>query len=210
MTFATFAEEEILVAPSEEQSTSIITEPSGNNSTNGRFGLLALPAELRNRVYEMVLADQPPFWIYRRDGMKDATQPRLTQVCRQIRHESLPIHYALSQFCFPYRSHAQISDKELGPWKSQLRRIEFVTIGPCKHGNSYRFSLLDDGAYRLETIFANRDLGDDPNHCSVYSERLAKAKRLLDAKAADRSFDGRLSAEILACLVLIVRFDDWN
>ncbi|KAK4623073.1 uncharacterized protein CLAFUR5_06851 [Fulvia fulva] len=64
-----------------------------------------LPAELRNRIYELVLPRPGPCQIrktiYRKSiyGEQEAEQPAMTRTCRQIRHESLTMFYASRDFC---------------------------------------------------------------------------------------------------------------
>lgn len=73
--------------------------------------LLSLPAEIRNRIYELSLAramslDSGPLWLWAHPGLssdsaryqkyfrKRARQPALIHVCVQIRTEALPITYS--------------------------------------------------------------------------------------------------------------------
>jgi hypothetical protein len=56
-------------------------------------GLLSLPGELRNNIYELCLAKST--YIY-----AERATPALTATCRQIRQESLPIYYGLNTFRF--------------------------------------------------------------------------------------------------------------
>ncbi|KAK0247847.1 hypothetical protein B0A54_16556 [Friedmanniomyces endolithicus] len=78
--------------------------------SSGRSPLLALPPELRNRIYELVLVDmgdkiidiypetdnfvtRPYLW-----------QPALTRVSREVRHETLAIFYGQNSFRVPLTS----------------------------------------------------------------------------------------------------------
>ena len=58
-------------------------------------GLLGLPAELRNKIYHLVLPDALTTnnQILWRDAIKE--QPGFLQVCTKFRNEALPIYYAM-------------------------------------------------------------------------------------------------------------------
>ncbi|KAK4549798.1 hypothetical protein LTR36_005099 [Oleoguttula mirabilis] len=56
--------------------------------------LRLLPAELRNRIHELVLI-QEPLSI---DDTMTATQPPITYVCRSLREETTSIFYGSNQF----------------------------------------------------------------------------------------------------------------
>lgn len=57
------------------------------------IGLLFLPAELRNVIYEFVLGDKYVEFISMVESVCPA-QSALTKVCRQLRKEVLPMYYA--------------------------------------------------------------------------------------------------------------------
>lgn len=61
---------------------------------NAACGLLKLPAELRNYIYELVLFDENMIEIQKDVVRKVA----LTQTCRQIRNETAGMFYALNTF----------------------------------------------------------------------------------------------------------------
>lgn len=54
-----------------------------------------IPAEIRNRIYELVLVSDKPINATRRP--RDAVNP-LLQVCRQVRQEALPMFYSRNTF----------------------------------------------------------------------------------------------------------------
>lgn len=61
--------------------------------------LLSLPAELRNRIYEMVVVHQQPITMsHRRRHRLTRTPPAITRTCQQIKNESLPIFYEWNTF----------------------------------------------------------------------------------------------------------------
>lgn len=68
--------------------------------------LFKLPAELRNAIWELVVAEDQPLHVeppltYRLDRADVGTvlQPPLTKTCRAIRTEALPIFYSANKFC---------------------------------------------------------------------------------------------------------------
>ncbi|KAF2858202.1 hypothetical protein K470DRAFT_266222 [Piedraia hortae CBS 480.64] len=66
--------------------------------------LLSLPPELRNAIYEYVLASEEKISVAFRlepsqgNSYRQATHPALTRVNRQIRYESLPVYFARNSF----------------------------------------------------------------------------------------------------------------
>jgi hypothetical protein len=100
--------------------------------------LLALPRELRDRIYTFALAAQSPFW-YPNPTTDHDIEPSLLLTSRQIYAESAPILYAANKFLFthpsdcnmfrvissPYSSHItsvcfRIREKDLRLWTSYL------------------------------------------------------------------------------------------
>ncbi|KAK5113577.1 hypothetical protein LTR85_010805 [Meristemomyces frigidus] len=68
-----------------------------------RCRLLELPPELRDAIFEFALTSDKTLVTFRldtyqRDSYTQATQPPLTRVSRQLRHESIPIYYAANDF----------------------------------------------------------------------------------------------------------------
>ena len=66
-----------------------------DTTNQGRCGFLTIPAELRNRIYELTIIDEEPINIYDtgnfdRDGAPffQLGQPALAATCWQIRNES--------------------------------------------------------------------------------------------------------------------------
>lgn len=64
--------------------------------------LFALPAELRNKIYEYALIDQDPIPLYFTHRADRITQscpgPALLQVCHQIRFEATAMYYTNNTF----------------------------------------------------------------------------------------------------------------
>lgn len=60
--------------------------------------LLKLPAELRNRIYEMVLLDATTTHVTTAKAKPDWHSPGLLRTCHQIRSEASSIYYAVNIF----------------------------------------------------------------------------------------------------------------
>lgn len=67
--------------------------------------ILELPAEIRHMILEFALLSEKPTVTFRldryqKDGYREASQPSLTRVNRQVRQESLKIFYETNDFIF--------------------------------------------------------------------------------------------------------------
>lgn len=70
-----------------------------NDTDSTKPGLLTLPAELRNRIPELVLVEQQPIKPFDGSGGQEvAVPPALTAVSRQLRAESVPVYYGRNDF----------------------------------------------------------------------------------------------------------------
>lgn len=72
---------------------------------SAHFRLLDLPAEIREYIFEFALVSEKPVVTFRldnyqRESYREATQPALTRVSRQIRQESLQVFYRVNCFIF--------------------------------------------------------------------------------------------------------------
>ncbi|KAK4890617.1 hypothetical protein LTR27_010656 [Elasticomyces elasticus] len=70
-------------------------------------GLLALPRELRDSIWEKTI-DASPVDEYRRKR-RAVAQPAITRVCGRIRTETLPVFYNVTSFDLDFRGKAVIS-----------------------------------------------------------------------------------------------------
>lgn len=118
--------------------------------------LFRLPAELRNRIYELVLMFRHPLGAHR-DLMGDweaemtpcnVAQPALARTCRAIRSESLPIFYAQNTF---------VVTLEL-PEEERAVRLWLEAIGGRNRGYLGRL-FVERGEYRsyfLRVVYFHR------------------------------------------------------
>lgn len=72
-------------------------------SSPPRSRLLDLPAELRTHIFELSVTSDKTIVTFRlddyqQDTLQEATQPALTRVSRQLRHESLLLFYSCNSF----------------------------------------------------------------------------------------------------------------
>lgn len=84
------------------QSTDASSLQDQDRTNQQAFRMLDLPAELRTRIYELVVIKAPVIdTTITRDHVEIANmliQPPLCRVCRQVRNESLPIFYGANVF----------------------------------------------------------------------------------------------------------------
>ena len=92
-------------------------------------GFLDLPAELRNRIYHLALTrpdtiNVTSFDIAKPQFNSSATQPALTQICRQIRNEALPVFYNQNCFTGSYVADEEVLEHVFAGWVLLERSIE--------------------------------------------------------------------------------------
>lgn len=122
--------------------------------------LLALPAELRNRIYHLALVQDA--CIEERFSKTDqripaATQPALTRVNRTIRSDTLPIFYGNYTFRLriPLHKPLMICRKWLKVIEKHFTLIQRWEICCCTHDNFFVVEKADKGAqYKLSRLFA--------------------------------------------------------
>jgi len=93
---------------------------------------MRLPAELRDRIYELALVSDEQFEIdvkYSRNDrrkyvrtIRPPVEPPLLRVSRQIRDEALPVHYGNNIFCGMDKVGFGVWLQRLGPQKRSLLR----------------------------------------------------------------------------------------
>lgn len=131
-------------------------------------GLLQLPPEIRDVIYEFALTSDHPVVTFRldtyqQDSYQEATQPPLTRVSRQVRQESLPIYFDCNEFIL----HAEGSKvQNAHRWLicnslhlPKLRHLSFwvryVTLRNDRNGSSGALSIglrrdVHDGCWKVK------------------------------------------------------------
>lgn len=144
---------------------------------------LALPAELRNRIYEFALIKDDPIEVVLWRPCSNGAPPALTQTSRQIRSESLPIFYGLNTFRLDAEDwFNRAIAKDTASTLSNIQLIRDMEIIVCDHGNYYRLRLNDTfDDYSLGMVHRQgwSTLEDLPK-CLVRPQRHAEAKAVLD------------------------------
>ena len=178
--------------------------------------LLSLPAGLRNRICELVVTrDLPTPAIYMDlsgSGKKEVISYRevqvqlsLTETCRQIRKESLPLFYELNIFLLaqPFRSEADLYIQRLGKYASKLRRVCLV-VDDCYHRYSFILDVSKGLAnYQLDLGYRDGTVVRQEEGCSNASW-LRRGRKYLDACASEAHSSTTLSAEVIHKLYRIL------
>ena len=93
--------------------------------------ILALPAELRNRIYTYVVASPESLLLYSHWVGVDK-QPAVSSVCRQVRNETLGLYYSLNTF--QLHIHPNLDVNVFTRW--------IDAIGPHNARNLQRISIM--------------------------------------------------------------------
>ncbi|KAK5719390.1 hypothetical protein LTR15_007913 [Elasticomyces elasticus] len=124
-----------------------------------KSGLLALPRELRDFIWENTIEDTPQrLNKFRRRAV---AQPAISKVCKLIRNETLPIFLSVTTFDLDFRNGAAI--KKAKDWildlkesARHLRKFDFYHNIVESEGDSYAIRLrLNPKAQSEETSLAN-------------------------------------------------------
>jgi hypothetical protein len=93
--------------------------------------LFKLPPELRNRIYELVLPRRPPLQpvYYYAEARLQWKEPPLIRTSKQIRHEALPMFYAVNEFTL------LASENLLARMANRLREVIVPSCGPKPFSN---------------------------------------------------------------------------
>ena len=68
------------------------------SSTGSSVGLLALPIEIRNKIYELALIEPNSLWISPYHTHRTMSVPPLLRTCKTIGYEASPIFYGANSF----------------------------------------------------------------------------------------------------------------
>ncbi|KAK4505570.1 hypothetical protein PRZ48_003533 [Zasmidium cellare] len=116
--------------------------------------LLALPAELRNEIFEYALQEEYPLGagasynlstlapkVFGGDAAKQGTQPPLLQVSRQIRRETLALFYQLNTFIMAV--HYRKARAEVDRWIDYISTQSNISMHLKNVTIKHRFGILD-------------------------------------------------------------------
>lgn len=119
-----------------------------------------LSPELRNRIWDLVVAKQKPInFDANANGHTAAVQPRITRVWRQTRGESLPVFYHGNVFAWP-----RVPSKTFCPSRTMAHLINWLkTVPRSQHEAVKQLQIFIDG----EDKSIN---GDSPSATSTWSE----------------------------------------
>lgn len=165
------------------------TRSQTSKPVTGESRLLSLPAELRNRIYELAL---PTLLCVESEEEFEAAnldmpqQPSLTRVNRQIRDESLQLYYGLltvrlflhwTEDLVQYRCWFEAIGKNF----RLIKRFEFKDAEECTHDNyivlkwspvltRFQLSVLAEAICEQDDcyIFSEFDLEDETQLCALH------------------------------------------
>lgn len=131
------------------------------SQSHDRLSLLRLPAELRNRVWELALIDTHPIVV----DQSNYRQPALLRTCSQIRNEAAAIYYEQNTFAddisdldftadFTFAQHAGQYDAKIfmfghvsrASWQNLVRACKRFHGGGC---NGLRYTGTRPVEWRL-------------------------------------------------------------
>ena len=175
--------------------------------------LLLLPAEIRNRIYELVLVTRSPVTIratkYHRASIKHV-EPGLLLSCRQIRNECLKIHYERNTFHFFCAARYQPTLTDGRCRVHMMRKILVSVSDYCSYSLSFKLDLTEglrnDSLQLVKLDGKIWDMSKD-GFCSKSRPRKRGLKYLESYVTEDHSVVS-LSAETLEHLILIL--SDWQ
>lgn len=99
--------------------------------------LLALPAELRNNIWEEVFEGNEVQISTTRGSDKGSAAPALLLTCKLIYSEATSVYYALSDFQAVTLSYHRLADRLVCLPKSSFNLIQRISIHLIHHPNSY-------------------------------------------------------------------------
>ena len=137
---------------------------------------LSIPPELRNRIYQYVLIEEPYIDINTSAEEKEGAQPALTRTCHQIRDETLPVLFGRNTFRFSLRGQSF----NFGPVTASLHRLVNVQIAFCTHGTYYHLHLDKHlGKRALYAVMGGRWSSECEAVCGVKVEHIAAGREYL-------------------------------
>lgn len=166
---------------------------------DGHCPLLALPAELRNRIYEFAIVESTPIDMVMRKRTGSDAQPGLTRTCRQIRQETLQMFFQDNVFRFDCDNDLDTEQQGiLSACASYLPMIKIIQLAVCSQGDYYELTTVKGLAhYGLE--IPERE---EKSACDVVNPQgLDKGRDMLNTMIAPQGETAVLTADILRQLI---------
>ncbi|KAK3704780.1 hypothetical protein LTR37_013611 [Vermiconidia calcicola] len=141
---------------------------------NSNCAIIKLPAELRNRIYDEVIPHEQRYsipWMLRRRKYSHFLELALSQTCRALRMETIPVFFANNTFHLGAtsvaQSHITLKALECLPTGAvaSLRKVCVSTIVDCNCSEGYTevdrmdFEINKDRVSRPYTMPIEGDLG---------------------------------------------------
>lgn len=147
-----------------------------HNQTPRRF--FKLPAELRNKIYHLVVPNEQSITHYGRSTRKELV---MLQVCRQMRKDMVPIYYGNNTFAHDFRmeSDVRIAQRWLKPLGNDtaaaIRKLRLSTVISCDCAGGWRM-LGRDLSSRDVALVVKIDLNDRAAPFRVSLESCGKCR----------------------------------
>ena len=173
---------------------SILAMAVADRKTATQLGLLSLPAELRNDIYNLSLPKGHKFVIGPWRPNTQHLQPPLTGVCKQIRDETLPMFAAKN--CFRLKATTGGSSERdshfISPTISCF--LERIEIEICPYSSAYSVIATKDFHGIWTCHEGNRAFHLPPNHMEIWTKWLQNL-------AAHQDDEGSLRCEDLTTMI---------
>ena len=186
--------------------TQMLTTPASQPDC----ALLSLPAELRNRIYELALITPTPITCWTRKFLAGErpkhAETGLIRTCQQIRNEGLKIYY--HDNIFELRCCVKLDPSpELPSLAHFMRVIRVFVHNQCSHGHLYFELNLRDGAERGKLVLVRPSRGVWENGKGVDCSKAPVLDRAQAYLKGFRNEEGKtdgLTAETLRHLLKIL------
>ena len=198
------------------QVTRITNKPTTDTASNETISrpcyLLALPAELRNYIYEFVACEFLDMEVKTYEENTADLHLELTQICRQIRHEVHAVLYQHNIFRFTSSGYHTLTEElHFGPLEYYIPKLCRIEIANRFHSSYFTLGIDDENPLKwsLEVVEVPDCEMCGPGsivQCFANNVSLAAGRKYLEG-VAKRAGGGRLlDADTLENLILKLEF----
>lgn len=162
------------------------TSDSRRLSHDSGSGLLSLPPEIRNIIFEMILAKNQPIRMSCDETIGRPTSwPDIADTWQQLRAETLPVFFGRNSFAYDAILGEPVEDSHaaLFSWTFKIAQAPASLVSPIQ---PIKIDFCDDSMGKMETLWHSEDKGrhlDEP----VFLPHFCNADRLLGTIGSDGS-----------------------